>query len=1572
VKKNKMSKFVRESIIVQPKRLTEKRKSVINSFRPLQRDIFKRQLLTVHKEMEEVMDAAERNTFFMSAVETSKNFILGEGVEFHSEDEQSKLMVETYWKSLGGELALSDAVSKTILCGNGYNEKDFYDVKKTNGILVPSKIYSLPDPSQIYINSDEYGNPLRKKIVSVDLLGNRIEKEIDNDEEYFIQKINPTMRYSQAKYYDIGFYGNAGVGSADRTRVYGIPIDKKKITHYKLMYGRTSLYGRSPLASALNDEEMLFQIERSIATIARYKAVPRKIWQYGNEHMPATGDELDEFMMYVESLDMEDDIMINKPIATTDLSYAGKEMKLDYAINHIKKKMIAGVSLDFLSGMGQDVNRACYSEDTRTLTENGWKYYWEWKPNEKIATFNPITEQIEFMKPTDLLVYDYKGKMINFKSQNVDVCVSPEHKMWYKPYKGNWQKKEAKELKKLSGFVFKRAAIMVGEEQKSFILPSIETFATCHKERFKEKKIDMNLWIKFLAWYISEGGFSSANYERKVGHITFAQSNKTNPSKVKDINKIMNELKKQQIITFGRYVSKKDACARWNVYSLQVAKWLKDNVGTYCHNKRIPSFIFELSIKQRQTFLDELIKGDGSVDKRYKNSKNKIYYSISKDLCEDVMRLAITLGLGASVLGKYGKRDVYRTSITDNNEAHVYCGKSNYRKNNLFEIDYKGKIYCFDAPPHRLFVTERNGKVSIQGNTAQQELLAFILSIYAKRKMFLKILQEEYIDPFIKWKRIKPVTIEFSSLDFETKNEKETRIRSNWQSNMLKFNEMRKEMGLPKIEEDRDKEKVGEMLFSELQTLNTPDFGGGFSDFGGFGGEQQSFGEPTPVTNEEPDAGTLNDTLNSSRTTPEIFKEDINYNRSGTLMLQHKLALGIKKVYEQRLANILDSLQRNKKVIEKKIVSEASIGINALENIMNVLKNTDAEIYPLLTHALSNVWTKAMNDMSQNIGRPLVGGDIRIAQALTKNAFGFLKKHDESMKAQLRMILTDGISQGDNINDISKEIKESFKTSNAKSECIARTEVIRTYNQSAIQTLKSNGIRKYKWLTSNDNKVCEICRPRNNVVYDVGRGPIPVQESHPNCFITPNIPILTDKGYKGIGKIEIGDLVLTQEGKYRKVVKTLTGQSYKGDVINIKIISPNGKKLHRKITLTPEHPILTKDGWKKANELTTKDEIKVIANKCKCGKLFFNFTGKQQYCCLKCANHYTAIEQFKDKFQHDIRSIKASEQMKREYKNGTRNKFEITKKANERVKELCQQKKFVLQKPEIRAKNWVYKTKEENKEIRKKISDYAINGGAAKACAANKSPSKPQVNLFNKIKKQYKNAILNYPIKIKKNKHFVLDIVLPENKINIEYDGSYWHKNKQKDLERDLLLKEKGWTVIRFNEDNINLWDKNLKAVMMNHNNEYNFMFTKISEIKKWTLKIKRKLYNFAVDEFENYIANGFCVHNCRCTIVGIPNTESFKSKENFNKIINYNTLVNSYQNVFNNPKETPIFYAIEEQPIKTYKISFMHNNVMINCFVTLKDLMKEREITEWNPEIEQSLWNNFENVFLKYAVLEV
>ena len=80
-----------------------------------------------------------------------------------------------------------------------------------------------------------------------------------------MQRIDVGYQHVDAKWYDLSYHAG---NMFRRFRIYGIPIHMKKIIHFKLNIGDTGIYGRSYLASSLNDYEAMAQIERSIAIIA--------------------------------------------------------------------------------------------------------------------------------------------------------------------------------------------------------------------------------------------------------------------------------------------------------------------------------------------------------------------------------------------------------------------------------------------------------------------------------------------------------------------------------------------------------------------------------------------------------------------------------------------------------------------------------------------------------------------------------------------------------------------------------------------------------------------------------------------------------------------------------------------------------------------------------------------------------------------------------------------------------------------------------------------------------------------------------------------------------------------------------------------------------------------------------------------------------------------------------------------------------------------------------------------------------------------------------------------------------
>ena len=80
-----------------------------------------------------------------------------------------------------------------------------------------------------------------------------------------------------------------------------------------------------------------------------------------------------------------------------------------------------------------------------------------------------------------------------------------------------------------------------------------------------------------------------------------------------------------------------------------------------------------------------------------------------------------------------------------------------------------------------------------------------------------------------------------------------------------------------------------------------------------------------------------------------------------------------------------------------------------------------------------------------------------------------------------------------------------------------------------------------------------------------------------------------------------------------------------------------------------------------------------------------------------------------------------------------------------------------------------------------------------------KHPSKEQVKLFELVKQRFPTAVMECPVQISENKTIWLDIAVAEMKINFEYDGIYWHRNKkEEDKLRDKALQIIDWKVFRF------------------------------------------------------------------------------------------------------------------------------------------------------------------------------
>lgn len=514
-------------------------------------------------------------------------------------------------------------------------------------------------------------------------------------------------------------------------------------------------------------------------------------------------------------------------------------------------------------------------------------------------------------------------------------------------------------------------------------------------------------------------------------------------------------------------------------------------------------------------------------------------------------------------------------------------------------------------------------------------------------------------------------------------------------------------------------------------------------------------------------------------------------------------------------------------------------------------------------------------------------------EMLATRAFEGMKGVTEQMSTQMSRILSDGLVGGYGPKKIAKQMTDAIgKLTRTRALVIARTEIIHAHAEGQLDGLQALGVSEVtaevEWSTAGDSLVCERCVGMDGKTYTIkeARNMIPL---HPNCFVDGQVPIYTSKGWKAIKDIKVGDLVLTHKRRFRKVTELIRTPKSTVEVIRLHV---EGRKCgHTRLTLTADHPVRVSGGWVHAGCLSVGSNIRFLAGTCKrCGK---KIPWYRTYCSGSCCSRDITDRQWSSEKHRLLISKKARRQMRREYDTGIRDGKEITEAAHRVTREMARQGKCPLSRPDVR-------------ELTRKATNKPYHRLASSMRMRLRNPSKiPEVR--KRMTESYKRFMQRHPEKhpnvVMAKKGFVsqpeksmakildglgqkytrqfpvdrffTDFALPKRKIVIEVDGEYWHQDKKKDRERQRIIEQQGYTVLRFTDNqlkNQGAVRDELQRVLMNHTGQYQTLAMKVTKIERWKLKKARTLFNFSVDEDESYMAKGFVVHNCRCAWV--PATE--------------------------------------------------------------------------------------------------
>ena len=402
------------------------------------------------------------------------------------------------------------------------------------------------------------------------------------------------------------------------------------------------------------------------------------------------------------------------------------------AITMAEKEVKKYRQIGLVNPIFMGIDWGCHDEQTRILTKKGFKYFKDLTDDDEVMQWDPDTREMSLVKPLVRTVRDWDQPLLHFETKGgMDLMVTHTHRMRVGQRQGeSWVTEPASETVQRGGNIhFVGHANWRGRDIGAFELPGLPSgpgYSGCAPSL---KNGDD--WIEFFGYMVTEGGVCLK--KNKAGEyapycLKMSQRASVNPGNYQKIVDCMRRLD----IPFSEFPNPETGDANWAIYGKQYWDWFSKNMGMTGDTKRLPRWMLLLCPRQLKILFDAMVLGDGSIDGR-DGCTGGAYYSTSKGLCEDFQEICIKLGLRCSVsLHKpaEGNRKARYRALWSAGRDHQFNTPSTRVK----KVPYKGKVYCC-AVPTGYIVTERNGKISYQGNTGENTYTVITLGTYVDMKL---------------------------------------------------------------------------------------------------------------------------------------------------------------------------------------------------------------------------------------------------------------------------------------------------------------------------------------------------------------------------------------------------------------------------------------------------------------------------------------------------------------------------------------------------------------------------------------------------------------------------------------------------------------------------------------------------------------------------------------------------------------------------------------------------------------------------------------------------------------------
>lgn len=355
------------------------------------------------------------------------------------------------------------------------------------------------------------------------------------------------------------------------------------------------------------------------------------------------------------------------------------------------------------------IDPACYSEDTEILTRNrGWLRFNELSASDEVATRSEDGD-FQWQLPTDHQAYNYKGKMVQFRSRDTDLLVTPNHRMLY-------QRKRYDLGYDHTTVGIKEAADIVGKDHYHLVTES-------HWDGVRPKKDSVQIgtqmvplvdWLSFMGIYLSDGSCSGTKSAQML-----ARRSKSVALSV-PVGKRCHEAVKALCsrLPFDFHLSADGT----NFLCYDISLWEELFPLGSSHTKYIPQWIKELPPSYLSILWEWSLQGDGQWKPTKSGRLFRELTTVSPRLAGDYQEILNKMGLSSNVRTRppshsftKGGGEIhgnYETLVVSEMNSHGRALKGHF-------VKYKGSVYCVSVP-NGVVLVRRNGCAAWCGNSIRR------------------------------------------------------------------------------------------------------------------------------------------------------------------------------------------------------------------------------------------------------------------------------------------------------------------------------------------------------------------------------------------------------------------------------------------------------------------------------------------------------------------------------------------------------------------------------------------------------------------------------------------------------------------------------------------------------------------------------------------------------------------------------------------------------------------------------------------------------------------------------------